>query len=98
MSEKFETPLISDLNEWEDESKDRAKTREELAKKVASGNYDNPDELTDVALNYMAQIKDLEQQLQVEYMKIQRVEMAVKGFKQALKEEMTKKVNGEEWF
>ena len=48
------------------------------------------DELSDLALSYLAQMKDLQQQLQTEYLKIQRLEMAIKGFNMSLQEELKK--------
>ena len=37
---------------------------------------------------YLAQIQDLQQQLEQEHLKVQRLEMAIKGFSIALQEEM----------
>ena len=46
--------------------------------------------LSEQALLYLAQIKDLKQQLDQELIKIQRREMAIKGFGYALQEEIKK--------
>lgn len=46
--------------------------------------------LSEQALLYLAQIKDLKQQLDQELIKIQRLEMAIKGFGYALQEELEK--------
>ena len=45
-------------------------------------------ELSDLAISYLAQIQDLQEQLDQENLKIQRLEMAIKGFTVALQEEI----------
>jgi hypothetical protein len=71
-------PLVEDIDQWEDENPDRAS-------KEAEGKG-----LSNKALVYMEQIKDLQQQLTIEYMKVERLEMAIRGYNSALKEEITK--------
>jgi len=46
--------------------------------------------LSELGVMYLAQIQDLQQQLEQEYLKVQRLEMAIKGFSIALQEEMKK--------
>ena len=45
-------------------------------------------ELSDLAISYLAQIQDLQEQLDQDNLKIQRLEMAIKGFTVALQEEI----------
>ena len=44
--------------------------------------------LSDKAISYLAQIQDLQEQLEQEQMKVERLEMAIKGFTVALQEEI----------
>jgi len=46
--------------------------------------------LSERAIVYLAQIQDLQQQLEQEHLKVQRLEMAIKGFSIALQEEIEK--------
>lgn len=64
--------------EWENE--DRSETEEDLS----------VSDLSDTAISYLAQIQDLQEQLEQEYLKVQRLEMAIKGFSMALQEEIEK--------
>ena len=48
----------------------------------------NTDQLSDKAISYLAQIQDLQEQLQQEELKVERLEMAIKGFTLALQEEI----------
>jgi hypothetical protein len=64
--------------EWENE--DRFETEEDLS----------VSDLSDTAISYLAQIQDLQEQLEQEYLKVQRLEMAIKGFSMALQEELEK--------
>ena len=48
----------------------------------------SPDELSDKAIEYLSQIQELQQQLAEEQIKIQRLEMAIRGFTMALQEEI----------
>lgn len=48
------------------------------------------DNLSDTAIAYLAQIQDLQDQLDQEYLKVQRLEMAIKGFSISLEEEIKK--------
>jgi len=58
--------------EWEDEG----------------GSKSVDSELSDIAISYLAQIQDLQEQLEQENLKVQRLEMAIKGFTLALQEEI----------
>ena len=64
--------------EWENE--DRPENEEDLS----------VSDLSDTAISYLAQIQDLQEQLEQEYLKVQRLEMAIKGFSMALQEEIEK--------
>ena len=64
--------------EWENE--DRSENKEDLS----------VSDLSDTAISYLAQIQDLQEQLEQEYLKVQRLEMAIKGFSMALQEEIEK--------
>jgi len=64
--------------EWENE--DRSENEEDLS----------VSDLSDTAISYLAQIQDLQEQLEQEYLKVQRLEMAIKGFSMALQEEIEK--------
>ena len=46
--------------------------------------------LSELGIMYLAQIQDLQQQLEQEHLKVQRLEMAIKGFSIALQEEIEK--------
>ena len=100
----YEIPL-ADPEDWEDETglvdriaeeakKDAKKAeverikRDRAAKKAAEKYAD--EEMSDLALSYVLQLKDLKQQLQQEYLKVQRLEMAIRGFSAALQEELSK--------
>ena len=45
-------------------------------------------ELSDLAMLYIEQIKELQEQLGQEILKVQKLEMAIKGFNMSLQEEM----------
>ena len=45
-------------------------------------------ELSDKAISYLAQIQDLQEQLEQEKLKVERLEMAIRGFTIALQEEI----------
>ena len=45
-------------------------------------------ELSDMAIAYLAQIQDLQEQLEQEKLKVERLEMAIRGFTMALQEEI----------
>jgi molecular chaperone GrpE (heat shock protein) len=79
----FEIPLAEDEN-WEDsiENQEAKQNKEEE-------NSSNSD-LSERAIIYLAQIQDLQQQLEQEHLKVQRLEMAIKGFSIALQEEIEK--------
>jgi len=48
-------------------------------------------EFSDLALLYFEQIKELQEQLEQEILKVQKLEMAIKGFNISLQEELNKK-------
>ena len=48
---------------------------------------ETPD-LSDKAISYLAQIQDLQEQLQQEQLKVERLQMAIRGFTLALQEEI----------
>jgi hypothetical protein len=64
--------------EWENE--DRSLNKDDVS--IA--------DLSETAISYLAQIQDLQEQLEQEYLKVQRLEMAIKGFSIALEEEIEK--------
>jgi hypothetical protein len=45
-------------------------------------------DLSDRAISYLAQIQDLQEQLEQEKLKVERLEMAIRGFTMALQEEI----------
>jgi hypothetical protein len=45
-------------------------------------------ELSELAMLYIEQIKELQEQLGQEILKVQKLEMAIKGFNMSLQEEM----------
>ena len=59
-------------NEWENEG----------------GSVEETPELSDNAIAYLAQIQDLQEQLEQENLKVERLEMAIRGFTMALQEEI----------
>ena len=64
--------------EWENE--DRSLNEKDLS----------ISDLSETAISYLAQIQDLQEQLEQEYLKVQRLEMAIRGFSIALEEEVEK--------
>ena len=52
------------------------------------GASDPTPDLSDKAISYLAQIQDLQEQLEQENLKVQRLEMAIRGFTMALQEEI----------
>ena len=79
-SDGVEIPL-ADESEWEDEG---GATTEEPKMDI------NPENFSEEAIGYLSQMKDLQEQLKQEYLKVQRLEMAIKGFSIALEEEIEK--------
>jgi len=79
-SDGVEIPL-TDESEWEDES---GATAEEPKMDI------NPENFSEEAIGYLSQMKDLQEQLKQEYLKVQRLEMAIKGFAVSLQEELKK--------
>ena len=65
-------------SEWENEN------RQPVEKDISA------EDLSDTAIQYLAQIQDLQDQLEQEYLKVQRLEMAIRGFSSALQEEIEK--------
>jgi len=63
---------------------------EDSLDKPAAEAKESDSNLSELGLMYLAQIQDLQQQLEQEYLKVQRLEMAIKGFSMALQEEMKK--------
>lgn len=51
---------------------------------------DIKDNLSEKALSYLVQLKDLQKQLVTEKLRVERLEMAIRGFKSALEEELKK--------
>ena len=47
-------------------------------------------ELSDTAMLYLAQLKELQKQYEQERIQLQRLEMSIRGFNAALKEELEK--------
>ena len=75
MAELTEEEQLAALHEWEDEG----------------GKGESPSsDISDLAMLYLAQIKELQEHLQEEVIKIQKLEMAIKGFKISLQEELEK--------
>jgi hypothetical protein len=79
-SDGVEIPL-ADESEWEDES---GATAEEPKMDI------NPENFSEEAIGYLSQMKDLQEQLKQAYLKVQRLEMAIKGFAVSLQEELKK--------
>ena len=76
-----EIPLLPE-EEWEDEGGYMG--YKEPPKETAI-DYSN---LSEVAISYLSQIQDLQEQLEQENLKVQRLEMAIRGFSMALQEEL----------
>ena len=62
------------MHTWEDEN----------------GSTSKNDQLSDTAMLYLAQLKELQKQYEQERIQIQRLEMSIRGFNAALKEELEK--------
>lgn len=78
-----EIPLVDDLDQWENE-RPPAEPEEETDTEI------NPENFSETAIGYLSQMKDLQEQLKLEYLKVQRLEMAIKGFGVSLQEELKK--------
>tara|TARA_B100002019_G_C21107864_1_gene516868 strand:+ start:491 stop:733 length:243 start_codon:yes stop_codon:yes gene_type:complete len=78
MAKEIDIPLADEAG-WED-SLDNQEEEE-------SSSEPN---LSELGIMYLAQIQDLQQQLEQEHLKVQRLEMAIKGFSIALQEEIEK--------
>lgn len=78
-----EIPLVDDLDEWENE-RPSSEPEEETDTEI------NPENFSETAIGYLSQMKDLQEQLKLEYLKVQRLEMAIKGFGVSLQEELKK--------
>lgn len=83
MTQKQETKLaetdsieLLPEDEWED------------ADGVTPEKKSDAPELSDKAISYLAQIQDLQEQLEQEKLKVERLEMAIRGFTMALQEEI----------
>ena len=81
MSDEYSIPL-ADEDGWENSGE-----REKHPEDNTSAEENN---LSERAIVYLAQIQDLQQQLEQEHLKVQRLEMAIKGFSIALQEEIEK--------
>ena len=60
----------------------------ENADGVSSEETSEVPDLSDKAISYLAQIQDLQEQLEQEKLKVERLEMAIRGFTMALQEEI----------
>lgn len=80
-----EIPLVDDLDEWESERPSAEPEQEE-----ETDTEINPENFSETAIGYLSQMKDLQEQLKLEYLKVQRLEMAIKGFGVSLQEELKK--------
>ena len=78
-----EIPLVDDLDQWENE-RPSSEPEEETDTEI------NPENFSETAIGYLSQMKDLQEQLKLEYLKVQRLEMAIKGFGVSLQEELKK--------
>ncbi len=78
-----EIPLVDDLDDWENE-RPSSEPEEEMDSEI------NPENFSETAIGYLSQMKDLQEQLKLEYLKVQRLEMAIKGFGVSLQEELKK--------
>jgi|TARA_B110000259_G_C13926342_1_gene367001 hypothetical protein len=65
---------LTSMHTWEDEN----------------GSTSKNDQLSDTAMLYLAQLKELQKQYEQERIQIQRLEMSIRGFNAALKEELEK--------
>ena len=81
-SNEVEIPLLPE-EDWENEGG----YRDGLAMQVNDKRVDSKN-LSDKAISYLAQIQDLQDQLQQENLKVERLEMAIRGFTMALQEEI----------
>jgi len=81
-SNGVEIPLLPE-EDWENEGG----YRDGLAMQVDDEKID-PKSLSDKAISYLAQIQDLQEQLEQEKLKVERLEMAIRGFTMALQEEI----------
>lgn len=81
-----EIPLVDNPEDWEYEQ-GKEHIRDEGDEPSADFNSDN---LSEIAIGYLSQLKDLQEQLRQEYLKVQRLEMAIKGFGISLQEELKK--------
>lgn len=79
MAKEIDIPLADEAG-WEDS----LDNREEEESPPFEPN------LSELGIMYLAQIQDLQQQLEQEHLKVQRLEMAIKGFSIALQEEIEK--------
>ena len=74
---------LADEGGWEDSGETKKRLEDNLPPTPENN-------LSERAIVYLAQIRDLQQQLEQEHLKVQRLEMAIKGFSIALQEEMEK--------
>ena len=81
-SNGVEIPLLPE-EDWENEGG----YKDGLAMQINDKKVDSKN-LSDKAISYLAQIQDLQDQLQQENLKVERLEMAIRGFTMALQEEI----------
>ncbi len=81
-SNGVEIPLLPE-EAWENEGG----YQDGLAMQINDEKIDSK-KLSDKAISYLAQIQDLQDQLQQENLKVERLEMAIRGFTMALQEEI----------
>lgn len=79
-----EIPLLPE-DEWENEGGHMGYKEPPQEPTSSTVDYSN---LSEVAISYLSQIQDLQEQLEQENLKVQRLEMAIRGFSMALQEEL----------
>ena len=71
-----EEEQLAALHEWDDEKGEKSKP--------------SNSDISDLAMLYLSQIKELQKQYEQERIQLQRLEMSIRGFHSALKEELEK--------
>ena len=83
-----EIPLVDNPEDWEyEQGKEHIRDSEDEG--AVPSDFSSED-LSELAIGYLSQMKDLQEQLRQEYLKVQRLEMAIKGFGISLQEELKK--------
>lgn len=80
-------PLLPE-EEWEEEGGHMGYKEPVVPPQEPTGSAVDYSNLSEVAISYLAQIQDLQEQLEQENLKVQRLEMAIRGFSMALQEEL----------